>query len=289
MFERVKFFPARVMGRLIRMLRVLLDFMLMVVEIFQLRYEWLKPRPGDIYIATTEKSGTTWTQMILYQLVTEGRGEFDHICQVSPAYEGLVFVPGAREILDALPSPRLFKTHLYYNELRPPHDAKVVYVTRDAADTIASLYHHHCLLTGTNVPVETSFWDSMWGPRTWFKHLESWWPHRKDPNVLHVRYEDLVRDREGQIRRIAAFCGIPINEERMGDILEKTGFAYMKQHDAKFDVRIPFYGAPGSRSNFIRKGRVGSGGEELTPAHRAQVQERVAKLREKLHIGADEL
>lgn len=39
---------------------------------------------SDIYVATFPKSGTTLTQMILYQMTTEGKMDFNHIYDVSP-------------------------------------------------------------------------------------------------------------------------------------------------------------------------------------------------------------
>jgi len=39
------------------------------------------PRPGDIYIVSYPRSGTTWLQMILYQLTSDGSMGFDHITE----------------------------------------------------------------------------------------------------------------------------------------------------------------------------------------------------------------
>ena len=34
---------------------------------------------SDIWVSTYSKSGTTWMQVILYQLITDGRMDFDHL------------------------------------------------------------------------------------------------------------------------------------------------------------------------------------------------------------------
>jgi hypothetical protein len=255
----------------------------------RLRHFWLKPRPGDIYIATSPKAGTTWLQMIVYQLVTQGRGEFEHILQVSPFLEQLSDKRDAERLLDSLPSPRILKTHLLYGELNPPADSRVIYVTRNASDTLRSLYHHECLVEGFHLDFESFFREVMDGGDSWFSHLESWWPHRNDPNVLHVRYEDLVADLEGGLRRIATFCGLTLDESRMGELMEKCGFQYMKQHNDRFDFRMTFYDRGGTGGGFIREGGVGKGRAKLSAEQQAELDGKVRRFREKLGISPSEL
>ena len=48
----------------------------------------------------------------------------------------------------------------------------------------------------------------MQNPSYWH-HLTSWWPRRADSDTLFVCYEDLVKDREAQIRRVAEFLLLP--------------------------------------------------------------------------------
>lgn len=277
----------RMCGLLVRLAVVLQS----TFQLIRLRYFWLKPRPGDIYVATFPKSGTTWMQMIVFQLVTGGRGEFDHIQQVAPYYERLVMVPGAEALLDALPSPRILKTHLSWWALRLPRDARCIFVTRAPYDSFVSAYHHACQREGVNLPFERQMRATLRGTTifgSWYRYMRSWWPHRKDPKVLHVRYEDLRHDLEGQIRRIAAFCDIPIDERRMGDILEKCGFAYMKQHGDKFDPRLSFFDrTPLRASGFIREGR--SGVKEGNPELRAELEAELERLQRKLGIPGAEL
>ncbi|MBZ4418891.1 sulfotransferase domain-containing protein [Myxococcus sp. RHSTA-1-4] len=254
----------------------------------RLRHRLFKPRPGDIYIVTAPKAGTTWAQQIVHQLLTEGRGEFDHVYQVAPYLDVLGERREAGRFLEALPSPRVLKTHLNHEHLLPPADSRILYVTRDASDSLLSYFHHRCLREGFHLDFD-AFFRGMLARNPWSDHLKSWWPHRSDPNVLHVRYEDLIADLEGGIRRIAAFLGIPIQEERMPDILHKCGFAYMKQHNTRFDIRLGFYDSTGPGGGFIRKGVVGAGRAALSPEQQAALGAVVDRLRGKLGIRAAEL
>ena len=256
---------------------------------FRLRHSLLKPRPGDIYVATAPKTGTTWMQQIVYQILTGGRGEFQHISQVSPYLEQLMLLSFAESVLDALPSPRILKTHMTYRMLAPPPDSRVIYVTRNAADSLVSLHNHVCLEEGYRRQLDVPFIRRNFMLQRWFWHLESWWPHRADPNVLHVRYEELAADLEGGIRKVARFLGVTLEEDRMGAILEKCSFAYMKQHNDGFDVRVPIFDPNAPRLSFIRKGVVGDGRTVLTPEVQAALGERMGPLREKLGLGETEL
>ena len=62
----------------------------------------LPAAPDDIFVVTYPRSGTTWTQMILYQLTTDGRMDFAHITQVCPWFE----LP-ARPVRTSNPCPAL--------------------------------------------------------------------------------------------------------------------------------------------------------------------------------------
>src|SRR3954466_13577858 len=72
-------------------------------------------REDDIYVATYLKSGTTWMQMILYQLTTTGDISFEHIYDVSPWLRNLA---DRSSPLPSIPSPRIIKTHDPYHKVQ---------------------------------------------------------------------------------------------------------------------------------------------------------------------------
>jgi hypothetical protein len=227
-------------------------------------------RPDDIFIATFPKSGTTLTQMMIHQLRSDGDMDIPHINAVVPWLETEV-IGGNFELLNALPSPRVFKTHLRYEYQAPK--ARYIYIVRDVRDVFVSGYHHQCRGLGHRVKPEVffqSFMNAMPHNGNWFQHLESWWPHRHDPNVLFLTYEGMVGDLEGTVRKVAAFCGFPIDESQMPRILERCSVAYMKRHEPKFDPRL-HQTDPGV-GDFIRKGKVGSWIEELPAPDREKLE-----------------
>lgn len=238
-----------------------------------------RPRPDDIFIVSYPKSGTTLMQMILYQLTTPGEMDFPHITSVSPWFE-LEFTRGNPKNLE-VPSPRLFKSHLMYAAL--PREGRFIYMARDPRDVAVSAYHHVSLVRGEDPDFEKFLRDFFLGRSpfgSWFQHIASWWPHRDDPNVLLVRYEEVVADLEGAVRRVAAFCGIEVREEDMPRILERCSIDFMKRHQEKFDPRTRRISR--SPAQFIRQGKAGAGRESLTQEQREILTKKLAKLERQL-------
>jgi hypothetical protein len=222
------------------------------------------PRVDDIFVVTYPRSGTTWMQMILYQLTTEGKMDFPHITTVSPWFERSLKDGTA---YDALPAPRVFKSHLSYRKI-PKGPCKYLYVARDGKDVAVSYYHFqktHMGYKGTFDEFFTHFLKGQDHYGSWSRHVRGWWAHRHDPNVLFLYYEELTADLPGCLRRISAFCGLEINPERWGDILERCSFAFMKQHESQFDPLTAMLYEQGFQPNsHLRKGQSGSGSEHLS-------------------------
>ena len=67
----------------------------------------------------------------------------------------------------------------------------------------------------------------------YFDHVLSWWVHRDDDNVLFITFEDLKRDPESMVARIATFMGYShLSQEVIKIIAEKTAFDKMRENAA---------------------------------------------------------
>jgi hypothetical protein len=225
----------------------------------QLKHFDYVPRTHDIFIVTYPRSGTTWMQMILYQLTTDGKMDFPHIAEYCPWFEKSQRSGRGFELR---PSPRIFKSHLPYAKI-PKGPCKYIYVVRDGKDVVVSNYHLHRMYLqyeGTFDQFFERFMRGKIGYGSWFKHVAGWWNHRNDPNVLWLSYEELCRDLEGCLRRITAFCGFHVAPERIPTILERCSFAFMKKYESQFDPAIERFWEVGIRMNsFLRSGRIGDG------------------------------
>ncbi len=243
------------------------------VHFLQLKHLKFVRRPDDIFIVTYPRSGTTWMQMILYQLTTDGTMNLAHIAQHCPWFErSLLWSEGFEHVA----SPRIFKTHLSFRKA-PKGPGRYIYVVRDGADVAVSyynLYRNYNPYKGTFDEFFERFIRGKVQCGSWFHHVEGWRKHRHDLNVLFLTYEELSRDLEGTVRRIIAFCDFEVSEERMPAILERCSFAFMKEHEAKFDPALETLWENGTRLNaFLRAGQVGGGARELTRAQRERFEQ----------------
>jgi hypothetical protein len=258
--------------------------------IHQLRYRLgikhlYKPRPEDIFLVTYPKSGTTLMQMMLYQMTSDGEMDFPHIYSISPWFE-MDLRRGATKEMETLPSPRFFKSHLVYEQLPP--NARFIYVARDVQDVAVSAYHHFILISGKNKHMEeflNDFLQEKVSLGSWFKHIESWWPRRNDPNVLFLHYEEVIADLAGTVREVARFCQIPLDEVDLPRIVERCGIEFMKQHAPKFDPRL--HQASQGAGTFIRKGGSGEGRLSFNPKQNQMLASRMKRLARKLGPDRD--
>src|SRR5262249_21674239 len=92
------------------------------------------------------------------------------------------------------------KTH----ELPTPDSHRAIYIVRDGRAALVSHYHYLRDIRG----VRTSLGDLIKGTNapSWSQHVDAWTLSGR-PNVLIVRFEDLVRADQGVQDAIAAFTG----------------------------------------------------------------------------------
>jgi hypothetical protein len=250
------------------------------------RFLWglheFRVRPDDVFISSYPRSGTTWMQHILHVLRSRGDVSFQHISDVVPWFERSLAL-GRRRARDfeALPSPRMFKSHLPRMWL--PAGARYVYVARDGCDVALSYYHFYCSHLSYRGDFDAFFERFLVGSLqygSWFRHVTGWHAHNTDPDVLLVRYEQLQRALPRELQRIAAFYGQSLDAGMLKSLSELCQFSFMREHETKFDhacaePRAPAH-VPGT---FIRRGRSGEAAQALSAAQLFRYQERLESVR----------
>ena len=252
------------------------------------RWEAFEPRDDDIVIATSIKSGTTWMQAIVAQLIFQDLQTHD-LMQLSPWIDTRLWPITAQklaEVLEGMEHRRFLKTHTPLDGVPYYPQVKYIVVARDARDVFMSLWNHYHNLTPefyerANAPLGAdeepfprcpqdirTFWQ-QWLTRGWFpwesegypfwsnlRHTQTWWEFRHLPNILLVHYNDLLQDLTGEIRRLARYLDIDVSEALLSRIADAVTFRSMKRKAAQLvpDHETTFR----SGANvFVNKGTVG--------------------------------
>lgn len=110
------------------------------------KWKVVKPRPDDILIVSAVKSGTTWMQQIVSELVFLGKEKPASVGDLSPWVD--LRVPPAEVLgpmLEAQVHRRFLKTHLPADVFAPfwNPSGKYVYVGRSGRDVFMSLMNHY--------------------------------------------------------------------------------------------------------------------------------------------------
>ena len=248
------------------------------------------PRPDDIYAVTYPRSGTTWVQFILHLLTTDGRTDFAHISEVTPWFERSLAL-GTRRARDfeALPSQRVFKSHLPYRWL--PGQGRCIYVARDGMDVLTSyfnFYRTHLRFEGSFEQFYERFMEGRLQYRSWFRHVEGWRQQEGNPRVLLLRYEDLASDLQRSVGRIARFCGLRVSPEKTREVLHRASFDFMKEHEEQFDPITEHLMDQGLvRGAFLRRGLTGEGRATLTPQQEDRFRQELARRRRRPDLELD--
>lgn len=269
----------------------------------QEQIEW---RDGDIVISVPAKSGTTWTMNIVYQLLTGGTANFRDIYEEVPWIEFLGRPEQPyQEVLERVASMptsqrRAFKTHsapptVPHIEQGKGPEVKYLVIFRNPEEALVSFrpflgQHTDEWFELWQVPKNdmyrpdfSSFYSDVIDPREmqgmFFGFLSAWWPLRNAPNVMFLHFSDMKRDHETTIRKIAAFLGIEPSSDQWSAILEYTSFAWMKQHEDKFEAKTAGQVPILKSGAMIRQGKAGQakndGMTDEIAAHLREVGSRI--------------
>ena len=275
------------------------------------RWQRYEPRADDIIIATPPKSGTTWMQEIVRQLVFLGQGVPERdamgLWQVSLWLEQrLAPLDGVLRQLEAQQHRRFMKTHLPMDGLPYFPQVKYIIVGRDARDVAMSLWNHYSEFTDEQLerfnntpgrvgdPVSPpedihTFWRT-WITRGRFAwesegypvqgnlhHIQTWWNYRHLPNILFVHYSDLKANLAAEIRRIANFLAIPLTDAVLPSIMQAVSLDAMRWREDRLDSRMKEIFKEGAKTFFF-KGTNGRWQDVLSAEELALYEKKAAQV-----------
>lgn len=220
-----------------------------------------RPRAGDVVISTSYKSGTTWMQNILRQLVFPGPPR-PPVSAVSPWLDRQNDdIDATLAALEAQTHRRFVKSHLPLDALPWFPEVRYIVVVRDPRDVFMSFWNHYSEMTDAyharaidaglagpplpRCPADIHALWPLWIGRGWFPwesdgwphsgnlyHAASWWRFRQLDNILFVHFADLLADLPAELDRIAGFLGIPLPAARRAAIAAAVSFDALRRDRA---------------------------------------------------------
>jgi len=241
-------------------------------------------RDDDVWISAFMKTGSTWAKEMVWLIMnnadTKKASEVKN-ARRAPWFERTAVLPGYGDHpesfneCDKMTSPRLIKTHLSYEMLpRQLQGKRLIYVTRNPRDVCVSLHNHFKLLfayTGSMEDLAEIFLSDdenvYYGP--YLSHVLDYWNQRHLPNILVIKYEEMIEDLSAVMRKVAKFLGKEINEDDLRKCGEYLSFDKMKANPAvnKEEYKMfcdkllkQYYGVDRNSTelSFVNKGKIGN-------------------------------
>lgn len=274
-------------------------------------YYNFQSRPDDVWITTFPRSGTTWTQELVWMIANDLDYEGSRkspLIERFPFFEFSMFLhedvkeellelnegfPEQQELVEKMSVPvyetlanissrRFIKTHFPFSLLPPSvmeQGSKIVYVARNPRDVAVSFYHLNRLFASQGYIGDfTEYWEyfendlAPWCP--YWEHIKEGWEYRNHPNVLFMFYEDMNKDLPGTIRKVADFLGKSFTEEqieKLSDHLHIRNFKNNPSVNCEELKRIKLLNS--AEQSFVRSGKSDGWSEEYTP----ELKEKVLK------------
>ena len=231
------------------------------------RWERFSFRPDDVVISTPAKCGTTWMQTIVGMLLLDRVDFGAPIATISPWLDMLTRSDDeVFGLLDAQTHRRFIKTHAPLDGI-PRHDpVTYIAVVRHPLDVALSDRDHNenqreerlvelrlaasgepdpDLPVGEDRPEDTGdylrwFIDNHEPPvgsgphglEDYCQQVRTYWDAREAANVHLFHYADMWADLDGEMRRVAAALGVPVDETRWPAFVEAAGLDSMRSRAA---------------------------------------------------------
>ena len=266
------------------------------------RWDFFKPRHGDIVVCTPAKSGTTWTQMLCALIVHQSTQLPQPLTRLSRWLDRPNEpIDKALADLDAQPYRRIIKTHTPLDGLPYFEQVSYVFCGRDPRDVFLSMMDHMANLSpeslaeeaqraGTKIyepPDDPNAFFPTWltrGEQPWMDDgfefgsvlylSRTYWAFRRLPNLLFLHYADLLKQLDPEMRRLSAFLDVSVDEAHWPVLVEAASFQSMR---SRADATAPGAHVGEWRDNraFFRMARMGQWRSVLSADNQA-LYERIA-------------
>nr|CAI5828440.1 unnamed protein product [Callosobruchus analis] len=240
-----------------------------------------------------DKTSTTWTQEMVWMIMNNldvekakedihsrvpfvelsWNNDYDRKNLSEPFQDSLGFIRKKYGL-----GPVCMKTHLPWQllpreiqeNLKKP---KIIYVIRNCKDAAVSSYHFLVALyqyTGTREELYNMFLSDEVIYTPYWTHVLGFWGQRHKPNVMILRYEEMIKDLPGTMRKVASFLEKPLTDDQISNLKDHLSFDSMKKNSAVNNEELikivrKQQGRGEAETGHMRRGEAGSHKDEMSP------------------------
>lgn len=201
--------------------------------------------PDDVWSVTFPKTGSTWTQEMLWLLGNDLDYTTAKSVRLMDRYPFIDFdivfdnlSLNQIQIVNEMTPPRYIKCHLPAGLLPKQlwtKKPKIVYTARGVKDTAISLFHHYVNLQGYAGSKEQfleAFLSDMvfYGPC--HSHIRDFWYMRNESNILFLTYEDMKSDMKSVLKKTSSFLGKSYSAADLSTLENHLAFDSMKNNSS---------------------------------------------------------
>jgi hypothetical protein len=140
---------------------------------------------------------------------------------------------------------------------------KVLYLVRDPRDVYVSYYFYLKKRLPEGLSLSEFIRSDAHKLCAWHEHVAAWIDR---PNLLLVRYEDMLADISGVMRRVVPFWGARhFSDEWVAAAIEASSFQSMSELEQQFGHQVLDARGTSWEKSFMRRGVQGDWKEHLTP------------------------
>lgn len=256
-----------------------------------------------IWLASYPKSGNTWLRTFLHNLLRDAHepvplDRLDDFClgeafrswaephadkpleELAPAELARIRLLGQADMTKVFPDSIFVKTHNFlgtahgYPLINMEVTAGAIYIVRNPLDVVLSARHHFNVDTdrmigimgspNAGAPMNAFLMPEVFS--TWSEHVRSW-TAQPSPQLLVVRYEDLIADPLGQFGAVTRFLGLAPPQERLERAVRLSSFGTLKELEKTHGFREK----PAHAAAFFREGKADQWHDVLTPEQVARI------------------
>jgi hypothetical protein len=206
-----------------------------------------------------------------------GRSWLRYALELTEQAEDITFSHDEFEYNDGLKPSLNFDINRRYQRYNVASD-KILYIERDARDTIVSLYNQ---ITGRfadffNYKGDISAFirDEYFGVDNLLKFQKLWQRYATENSLPIIRYEHMHSDYEAVLLKVCNFFDINVSAQKIERISEMASFDNMKQFELSGQSQRPWLSPRNSHCK-VRKGKVGGYSFELNEADIAYIESRM--------------